>query len=69
MNRYRRDRTVGRYPAPPAVKQRDLFDQASAAMASYTCEQCGMSVNMTCGACGKELVHDTLTKDDGGIIG
>ncbi|MDH5760872.1 MAG: hypothetical protein OEZ65_14900 [Gemmatimonadota bacterium] len=34
-------------------------------MASYTCEVCGMSVNMTCGQCGKELVNDTITKDDG----
>jgi hypothetical protein len=37
-------------------------------MAAYTCEICGMSVNMTCGTCGKELVHDTLTKDDGGTV-
>lgn len=35
-------------------------------MAAYTCDKCGMSVgSMTCGACGVELVHDTLTKDDG----
>ena len=35
-------------------------------MASYTCDKCGMSVGtMTCGTCGKELEHDTLTKDDG----
>ena len=35
-------------------------------MAAYTCEKCGMSVgSMTCGNCGKELVHDTLTLDGG----
>jgi hypothetical protein len=37
-------------------------------MASYTCQVCGMSVNMTCAKCGNELVHDTLTKDDGGTV-
>jgi hypothetical protein len=34
-------------------------------MAAYTC---GMSVNMTCGECGADLVHDTLIKDDGGTV-
>ena len=34
-------------------------------MATYTCQSCGMSVDITCATCGKELVHDTLTKDDG----
>ena len=35
-------------------------------MAAYTCEKCGMSIGtMTCGKCGQELVHDTLTKADG----
>ena len=34
-------------------------------MAAYKCEKCGMSVgSMTCGKCGKELVHDTI--DAGG---
>ena len=37
-------------------------------MAAYTCEKCGMSVNMTCGHCGQDLVHETLTKDDGGTV-
>jgi len=37
-------------------------------MAAYTCDKCGMSVNMTCGACGAELKHDTLTKDDGSTV-
>lgn len=35
-------------------------------MAFYTCDKCGMSIGtITCGKCGKELVHDTLSKDDG----
>ena len=40
-------------------------------MITYSCEQgCGMSVNgLTCGSCGKELVHETITKDDGGTVG
>lgn len=38
-------------------------------MAMYTCEKCGMSVGtMTCGKCGKELVHDTLTLDGGKTV-
>ena len=37
-------------------------------MASYTCDQCGMSVNMTCAKCGAALVNDTLTKDDGSTV-
>ena len=34
-------------------------------MATYECNNCGMSVNMTCAACGEELVHDTITTDAG----
>ena len=34
-------------------------------MATYTCDKCGMSVNMTCAKCDKELVHDTITTADG----
>jgi hypothetical protein len=35
-------------------------------MAFYKCEKCGMSIGtMTCGECGKELVHETIKKDDG----
>ncbi len=38
-------------------------------MAAYTCEECGMSVGtMTCGQCGKELVHDTLTTTEGATV-
>lgn len=34
-------------------------------MATYTCPKCGMSVDMTCGKCGEELVNDTIQKPDG----
>ena len=37
-------------------------------MATYTCDKCGMSVNMTCAKCGTELAHDTLHKDDGSSV-
>ena len=38
-------------------------------MAAYTCEKCGMSVGtMTCGTCGKELAHDTVTLEDGASV-
>jgi len=37
-------------------------------MATYTCEVCGMSVNMQCAKCGQELVHDTITKADGSTV-
>ena len=29
-------------------------------MATYTCNNCGMSVNMQCATCGKELVDGTM---------
>ena len=29
-------------------------------MATYTCDKCGMSVHLTCGHCGEELVDKTL---------
>ena len=34
-------------------------------MATYTCEKCGMSVNMTCGKCDAALEHDSIEKADG----
>jgi DNA-directed RNA polymerase subunit RPC12/RpoP len=35
-------------------------------MAAYVCSVCGMSVgSMTCGKCGKELVYDTITTENG----
>ncbi len=37
-------------------------------MALYTCSNCGMSVNTTCGACNAALVDDNLTKDDGTVV-
>jgi len=37
-------------------------------MATYTCHSCGMSVNMTCATCDKELVHDTITTPDGTVV-
>jgi NMD protein affecting ribosome stability and mRNA decay len=33
--------------------------------ATYTCDKCGMSVNMSCATCGDELVHDTITNSAG----
>ena len=37
-------------------------------MATYTCQVCGMSVNMTCAKCGKQLQHDTISKADGATV-
>jgi len=38
-------------------------------MAAYKCDKCGMMVGiMTCGECNEELVHNTLTKDDGSSV-
>ena len=38
-------------------------------VAIYSCPKCGMSVGtMTCGTCGKELVHDTLQLDGGASV-
>jgi hypothetical protein len=37
-------------------------------MATYTCDKCGMGVNMTCASCNAELVHDSLTKADGAKV-
>ncbi len=38
-------------------------------MAMYTCPKCGMSVGMiTCGHCGKALVHDELSRPDGSAV-
>ncbi len=35
-------------------------------MAGYKCDKCGMSIGTM--TCGKELEHDTLTKDDGSAV-
>jgi len=38
-------------------------------VAAYVCKICGMSVGtMTCGTCGKELVHDTITTPEGETV-
>jgi len=37
-------------------------------MATYSCEKCGMSVNISCATCGKALVDDSLTTDDGSKV-
>lgn len=37
-------------------------------MATYKCSKCGMSVNITCGTCGKPLENDELTKDTGAKV-
>lgn len=34
-------------------------------MATYACDECGMSVNMTCATCDKPLVNDSITTDSG----
>lgn len=34
-------------------------------MATYTCDKCGMSVDVTCATCGEALVDDTITNDAG----
>ena len=38
-------------------------------MTAYTCDVCGMSIGtMTCGKCGKDLVHSTIKTDDGQTV-
>lgn len=37
-------------------------------MATYTCDKCGMSVNMTCAKCDAALEHDSLSKPDGSKV-
>ncbi len=34
-------------------------------MATYSCDQCGMSVDIHCAKCGAELVDASLTLEDG----
>ena len=36
--------------------------------ATYTCDKCGMSVNMTCATCDQELVHASITTDAGAEV-
>ena len=38
-------------------------------MAAYKCDTCGMSVGeMTCGECGKPLVHSSITTESGETV-
>jgi hypothetical protein len=38
-------------------------------MVQYVCHNCDMSVSgLNCGACGNELVHETITKGDGTTV-
>ena len=37
-------------------------------MATYTCPQCNMSVNTTCGHCSADLVDDVLVLDSGAEV-
>ncbi len=37
-------------------------------MAAYTCGECGMSVNMTCGKCEQELDHGTIITEGGSTV-
>ena len=37
-------------------------------MATYECNQCGMSVNATCGKCDVPLENGYLTLDDGSEV-
>ena len=37
-------------------------------MYTYECNQCGMSVNASCGKCDTPLENDHLTLDDGTVV-
>ena len=37
-------------------------------MATYECDNCGMSVNATCAKCDEPLVDDSLNLDDGSSV-
>ena len=37
-------------------------------MATYECNNCGMSVNATCARCNEALVDDMLMLDDGSKV-
>ena len=36
-------------------------------MATYECNQCGMSVNATCGKCDEKLLNDLLEVENGSV--
>ncbi len=37
-------------------------------MATYKCDQCGMSVNASCANCDTPLANGVLTLDDGSLV-
>jgi hypothetical protein len=38
-------------------------------MVQYVCHNCDMSVRgLTCGSCGEELAHETITNDTGATV-
>jgi hypothetical protein len=37
-------------------------------MATYSCEKCGMSVDITCTRCDSKLENDSITKDTGAKV-
>jgi hypothetical protein len=65
-------KVVGRrlswYSADSTIDKRIEQTPEPHLMPTYTCSNCGMSVNMTCGQCGSALVNDVLTKDDGSTV-
>ena len=70
MIRFRLVRQIHRYVvgtlATGAAQPNSVIFTRRITVAIYSCPKCGMSVGtMTCGACGKELVHDTLQRDSG----
>ncbi len=60
---YHRGRTRG--TMPPG---RRMARWRMKVMATYSCEKCGMSVNISCAKCGKALVDDSLTTEDGSAV-
>ena len=53
----------------PVVEPANRSLERRTTVAIYTWPKCGMSVGtMTCGTCGKELVHDTLQLDGGASV-
>ena len=53
----------------PSSPRAPVLVEGRATVAIYSCPKCGMSVGtMTCGKCGKALVHDTLRLDNGASV-
>lgn len=49
-------------------RSRSPVHRYAAAMATYTCPSCDMSVNTTCGHCNAALVDDVLVLDSGAEV-